>query len=103
MTIISKEITDTHTILIEDMGDGFTSTTTTPHAVKYVAPLTSSEVDQDINYYASALVDFYNGIEVKYIRHFNEYFEEVKFNKTNTVEQQIQADNIYSALLSIEL
>ena len=87
----------------DEFGVVWTETTITPNAVKYIAPLTSEEVDQDINYYASALVDFYNGVEVKYIRHFNEYFEEVKFNKTNTPEQQIQADNIYSALLSIEL
>ena len=65
--------------------------------------MTNEEVNQDINYYASALVDFYNGVEVKYIRHFNEYFEEVAFNATNTPEQQIQADNIYSALLSLDL
>ena len=104
--LIEKVITGTETYTVIEETDEFgmvwTETKTEQHAVPWVAPLSSEEIDKDINYNASVLVRAYNGETIKYLRHYHEYFEETKFNRTNTAIQQAHADAIYRALLSFD-
>ena len=103
MNILSKEITNTHTNLIVDLGDGFIETSSTAHAVEWEAPLSTKEIVDGLEHYSNIIKQVESGIKISYLRHYHEYFEAIKFNRTNTSEQQSQADIIYSALLDYDI